>query len=453
MTTNQSVFTATAIAIALLVGALMPGSNLQNADRAGDTTKSQPPSISDQALFARNLAQVEQLNRLFPLQLASIDETKQRISDRLHANFPIQDPLKDKALSAGRTVVSLVINADDLNDQMFGLIPNNIKKGLAWERPGLLSIYRDQQLVLQARAGVRIHGGFPGDTNPSSFRLYFREAYGAPGETMAAVIPGAPGPLRRLIINKTDPAFRNAIAFDISRQIGGFAPHTAVSTFYLNGIPQGTRLLIEHLSIDFLESRFGHRDFTFLRMKGGTRAGHGSRWQTLTERFGRQKQLKMTDAEAAIDMENLMRQYAAFLICGTGDAFQGGIVKDDRKPTNRWFFVNWDMEDSFRAEITPDYFEHLGYGPPAPQVLRPALWRKLREDSAFRARFSELVTNLLDTELTPQWLGTTIARYRRLATAHGIIGQDDLDHVEQFLRNQPNILRKVMTEFLASEAT
>jgi hypothetical protein len=453
VTTNQSVFAATAIAITLLVGALIPGSNLQNADRAGDSTKSQPSSISDQALFARNLSQVQQLNRLFPLQLASIDKTKQRIGNRLHASFPVQDPLKGKALSTGRTVVSLVINSDDLNDQVLGLIPNNIEKGLAWERPGLLSIYRDQRLVLQARAGIRIHGGFPGDTSPSSFRLYFREAYGAPSEKMAAVIPGAPGPLRRLIINKTDPAFRNPIAFDISRKIGGIAPHTAVSTFYLNGISQGTRLLIEHISIDFLETRFGHRDFTFLRMKGGTRAGHGSRWQVLTERFGRQEQLQMSDAEAAIDIENLMRQYAAFLICGTGDAFQGGIVKDDRKPTNRWFFVNWDMEDSFRAEITPDYFEHLGYGPPAPPVLRPALWRKLREDPAFRVRFSEFVTNLFDTKLTPQWLDTTITHYRREAIAHGIIGQDDLDQVEQFLRNQPNILRKLMAESFASEAT
>lgn len=452
MTTNQSILAATAIAIALLVGALIPGDALRNADRAGKTAKSQHASMSDQALFARNLAQVQQLNRMFPLRQTSIDEAKRRFGDRLRARFPVEDLVEGEALSAGRTVVSLVIDADDLNDPVLGLIPNNIEKGSAWERPALLSVYRDQRLVLQARAGVRIHGGYPGDTNPSSFRLYFREAYGAPSEKMAAVIPGAPGPLRRLIINKTDPAFRNAIAFDISRRIGGIAPHTAVSKFYLNGIPQGTRLLTEHLSVDFLEARLGHRDFTFLRMKGGTRAGHGSRWQTLTERFGRQKQLQMTDAEAAIDMENLMRQYAAFLICGTGDAFQGGIVKDDREPTNRWFFVNWDMEDSFRAEITPDYFEHLGYGPPAPPVLRPVLWRKLRKDPAFRERFSELFTNLLDTELTPHWLGTTIARYRREAAAHGIIEQGDLDQVEHFLRNQPNILRKVMAELLAGKA-
>ena len=453
MTNNQSVFVATAIAIALLVGALMPGNSLRNADRAVDNTKNGHPSIYDQALFARNLAQVQQLNRLFPWRQTSIDETKQRISNRLHSEFPVHDPFDGKALSAGRTIVSLLINTDDLNDQILGLIPNNIKKGSTWERPGLITVYRDQRLILQARAGVRIHGGYPGDTNPSSFRLYFREAYGTPSQEMAAIIPGAPGPLRQLIINKTDLAFRNAIAFDISRRIDGIAPYTAVSSFYLNGIPQGPRLLTEHLSIDFLEARFGHRDFTFLRMKGGTRAGHGSRWQTLTGQFSRQKQLEMTDAEAAINMENLMRQYAAFLICGTGDAFQGLIVKDDRNPANRWFFVNWDMEDSFSAEITPDYFEYLGYGPPAPPVLRPTLWRKLRENPAFRIRFSELVTNLLDTKLTQQWLNMTIAHYRHEATAHGIIRQDELDQVGQFLRNQPNILQKLMAEFFASETT
>ena len=453
MTNNQSVFVATAIAIALLVGALMPGNSLRNADRAGDNTKSGHPSINDQALFARNLAQVQQLNRLFPWRQTSIDETKQRISDRLHSEFPVHDPFDGKALSVGQTIVSLVINTDDLNDQMLGLVPNNIKKGSTWERPGLITVYRDQRLILQARAGVRIHGAYPGDTNPSSFRLYFREAYGRPSQEMATIIPGAPGPLRQLIINKTDAAFRNAIAFDISRRIDGIAPYTAVSSFYLNGIPQGPRLLTEHLSIDFLEARFGHRDFTFLRMKGGTRAGHGSRWQTLTRQFSRQKQLEMTEAEAAINMENLMRQYAAFLICGTSDAFQGLIVKDDRNPANRWFFVNWDMEDSFNVELTPDYVEHLGYGPPAPPVLRPMLWRKLRNDPAFRRRFMELVINFIDTEFTPQWLATRITHYRREAAAHGILEQNELDQVEQFLLNQPNILRKVMAKFMVGVTT
>jgi hypothetical protein len=453
VTGNQSVFAVTVIAVALLVGAVMLDDNPRDADRTGDAASGLAPSASDQALFARNLVQLRLLNRLIPLQQLSNERIKRTISDRLRKRFPEQDPVDGAIVSAGRMVVSLVVANSDLNDPNFGLIPNNVKKGAVWERPGLLSVYRDQKLILRARTGVRIHGGYPGNTTPNSFRLYFRGAYGTPKEPMAAVIPGAPGPLRRLIINKTDPAFRNAIAFDISRRIGGIAPYSEAATFYLNGTLQGLRLLTEHISVDFLETRYGHRDFTLLRMKGGTRAGHGSRWQTLTERLRRQNQLHMSDAEAVIDMENLMRQYAAFLFCGSGDAFQGGIVRDDRRPTSRWFFANWDMEDSFRDELTADYFESLGYGPLAPPVLRPVLWRKLREDSEFKTRFSELMTSLLDTELTPEWFDATIARYRRLAAAHGVIDQGDLDQVEQFLRNQPNALRKVMAEFLASEAT
>jgi hypothetical protein len=161
----------------------------------------------------------------------------------------------------------------------------------------------------------------------------------------------------------------------------------------------------------------------------------------------------MDAAEAVIDMENLMRQYATFLICATGDAFQGGIVKDDRSASNRWFFVNWDMEESFGAELAPDYFKTLGYGPPAPPVLRPALWRKLRENQTFRTRFSRLMTDLLDHALTREWLDTTIAHYRHSAIVHGVTDQADLDQVETFLRARPQQLRRDLAESLTGNST
>ncbi len=451
MTANRPVLAVTAIAIALLIGGLQPGDGLRNADRAGDATRNPAPSASTPALFARNLEQLRRLKRVAPT--FANNSRAEAIGERLRARFPSHDPVDGVALSAGRTVVSLVIGEHDLNDSRFGLIPNNLRKGTTWERPGLVTVYRDRRLLLRTRAGVRIHGGYPGNTQPSSFRLYFRDVYGAADTTMAAVIPGAPGPLKRLIINKTDPAFRNAIAFDISRRFGGIAPHTAPAVFYLNGVAQGPRLLSEHLSLDFLEARFGHRDFTFLRMKGGTRAGHGSRWQVLTDRLNRQQTVSMAAVEAVIDLDNLARQYATFLICATGDAFQGGIVKDDRSASNRWFFVNWDMEESFGAEPASDYFETLGYGPPAPPVLRPALWRKLRQDPDFRARFSRLMNDLLEQALTQQWLDTTLARYRRAATAHGITDQTDLDQVEAFLRTRPQELRRDLAEFLTGKST
>ena len=451
MILNRPVLAVTTIAIALLIGGLLPGDGPHNADRAGDATGNLPPSISDQALFARNLDQLRQLNRL-ALPLANSPPAR-TIAERLQAHFPSQDLIDGAALSAGRTVVSLVVGEDHLSDPMLGLIPNNVKKGASWERPGLISIYRDRRLVLRTKAGVRIHGGFPDDTQPSSFRLYFRDAYDVTNAAMSMVVPGAPGRLKRLIINKTDPAFRNAIAFDISRRVGGIAPHTAPAAFYLNGAAQGPRLLTEHVSLDFLEARFGHRDFTFLRMKGGTRAGHGSRWQVLTDRLNRQQKVSMVDADAVIDMENLMRQYAAFLFCATDDAFQGGIVKNDRSPANRWFFVNWDMEESFGTERARDYFATLGYGPSAPPVLRPVIWRKLRLDPAFRNRFSRLMTDLLDQILTRKWLDMTMARYRGQASAYGITDHGDLDQVETFLRARPRQLRRDLADFLAGSST
>ncbi len=456
MTLNRPVLAVIVITSALLTGALSSGSGIQDADRAGTTTMSEPPSLSNQALFSRNLAHMRQLKQLVPLRQMKNNFFSRRIGSRLRERFLSQDQINGEALSSGRTVVSLVIDEDDLNDATLGIAPNNYKKGSAWERPGLISIYRNQRLLMRARAGIRIHGGAKVNSPHSSFRLYFRDAYGVPDIAMSKIIPGAPGQLRRLIINKTDGAFRNAIAFSISRRIGGIAPYTVPAEFYLNGTPQGTRLLIEHVGIDFLNARFGHKNFTFLRMKGGTREGHGSRWQTLTEHFNRKEIINVADTMAVIDLENLMRQYAAFLFCAVGDAFQGGIVKDDSSwsngTSNRWFFVNWDMEDSFGKPL-PNYFKTLGYGPPAPPVLRPLLWHKLSNDPAFQRRFSILMNNLLDNALTNNWIDKTITDYRKLAAKHGMTEQGELDEVEAFIRARPDQLRRELAAFMNDKST
>ena len=211
-------------------------------------------------------------------------------------------------------------------------------------------------------------------------------------------------------------------------------------------------MLTEHINIDFFESRFGHRNFTFLRMKGGTRSGYGNRWHALSKQFLRKEKVNFAEVEKVINIENLMRQYAVYLICGTRDAFQGAIIKDDSNRKNTWFFINWDMEDSFFSRTSPNFFQTLGYGATAPPVLRPLLWKKLRNDPNFQQAFSNLISNLLDYQLTPDWIKFIIANYRGLAADHKVIILDEFDKIEHFLLKQRTIIRKEMITFNAGNA-
>ena len=103
-----------------------------------------------------------------------------------------------------------------------------------------------------------------------SFRLYFRPSYGpaaVPAQTFFS--KGPAGDLTRVIVHndvrvdrlKREWHLVNPLAYDIAARLGGIVPRTRPVRFYLNGEFQGVYVITEQISPEFLEARFGHRDF------------------------------------------------------------------------------------------------------------------------------------------------------------------------------------------------
>ena len=289
-------------------------------------------------------------------------------------NMPSSLVMGPEQLQGELPVLSISIDENDLHDPTIGLLAgeNVFKRGRNWERPAFLSYYENGKLLFASGFGLRIHGGssrirglkIQGGTireKPlQSFRLYFREIYGADQFKPGILFDKKSEPIKRLVVRKgwiddllhISPYFRNsladALAYDISREIGCIAPHTKPARVFLNGKPQDLFYITEYLDKNYLRSHFGHDNFIFKRIKG-----KGERPRELNkivdDRFEKlDGQWTMEEAGKYFDIENLSRWFISILFCATKDSFQGLVVLDRTNPSSKIFFINWDMEESFR---------------------------------------------------------------------------------------------------------
>jgi hypothetical protein len=97
-------------------------------------------------------------------------------------------PYESRALGAMQAIpaLSIVMKLEDLFDTNTGIYANAGQNGDAWERPASLELLNPGGLPgFQEDGGLRIRGNFSRDSNNSkhSFRMFFRERYGAGNST------------------------------------------------------------------------------------------------------------------------------------------------------------------------------------------------------------------------------------------------------------------------------
>ncbi len=125
-------------------------------------------------------------------------------------------------------IISLFISKENLYNESTGIFKNYTKKGRNWERLCFISYFDKGKLLFATRAGVRLHGGSSRRHSVKNFRLYFRPVYGSSEFKKNLIFNASCEPIKHLIIKKADSryAFVNSLAYEISREIGCYAPYT-----------------------------------------------------------------------------------------------------------------------------------------------------------------------------------------------------------------------------------
>jgi len=384
----------------------------------------------------------------------------------------------------GWPLLSITVDENDLFHPERGIIANYSGRGRQWERLAYVSYFEKGKLLFATAAGLRLHGGYT--RNPPkhwkkrnrSFRLYFRDEYGADQFKPGLLFNAGSEPIKHLVVHNVmhwQRRYTNSIAFAIAREIGCVMPETRVTQFFLNGKPQGYYYLSEHLNKNQWTAHMGHDNFAFFRSRGGGDKETLKDYRKL-EAWVRNPRVKMTMKEANryIDVDNFTRHLLSWVFCGTTDQVQGTAVLDRNQPGARWFWINWDMDQSFH-----DFETGKGKRKPWDQpglvlaaglnqewmksFTRPVLFRRLlKESPAYRQYFVRLSMDLLNHRLTPDFLNSLIDYYEKLPVPHGG-GESlpkekprvkrDLMFLREYLNHRPYFIRKEIQDYFGIDET
>ncbi|HXE80007.1 MAG TPA: CotH kinase family protein [Vicinamibacterales bacterium] len=397
------------------------------------------------ALIAAAGAVVEHHESFAPLRVAVRRDPGEMPSTKLTP----QDEI-----ASGLAVVSLYVAPHDLHDPETGLLPNKLKHGREWERPGTVSFFEGGRLRFSSVVGVRLHGGGSRITVPEpGFRLYFRRQYGlaeAPGGVFFD--PPHDHPLRRVVLHndvRTDRGLRwhlvNPLAYDIASAIGAITAATRPARMFLNGEFQGVYVITEHFHPrDYFETHWRHpvvlsnREFDAL-------------WNELSAIDSP----RMRHLRRLIDIDNLTRWMIATIFCATGDAFQGpGQFRDPTRSEGQWFWVNWDMDMSFRDWRNDTFVamtERIGERRRGRRANEPRAYlftRLLAEDPEYREYFMQVWTEAMNHRIPPSFLRERFRYYRDVAIRYGVEDRRYLTLVEEFVARRPAMIRRYAEQWL-----
>ncbi|HVS15730.1 MAG TPA: CotH kinase family protein, partial [Thermoanaerobaculia bacterium] len=389
---------------------------------------------------------------------------------RRHQRFYSLAPLRREQLASAlgidpdwlageATLAALLVDPDELEE----LFANPRQRGDDWERLGFLALVEGGELLFSSHVGVRLHGGSSRSMRElGSFRIYFRERHGLDRVPME-LFAGRRGPPPDRLVIRFDGGvdryghwrqFTNPLALDLARELGLPAPYTRPVALFLNGELAGVKSLTEWLHLDYLRSRFGHDRFTLVRTKAGAHVqglrtlGDRPAYEELRRWVRRAPRLELEEAAARVDLDNLARWFLLVTFCATGDAFQGPLVREEA-PVGRWFWIPWDLDQSFGYPREPGDWQSDTIG----SILRNGelrgtlLRRLLKEDPRFRRHLLTVAAEALNHRWTPAVLAERAEAYARYGEIYRLEAFDP-EPLRRFLAHRPQAMRELLGRHL-----
>jgi formylglycine-generating enzyme required for sulfatase activity len=156
-----------------------------------------------------------------------------------------------------------------------------------------------------------------------------------------------------------------------------------------------------------------------------------------------------------VNIDNVTRWFVAVAFTATRDAYQGpGQFLDKTKKTGGWFWVNWDMDQSFR-DWNLDSYQYLlervaegrrGRNPAEPRSV--ILSHLIAEDAQYRDYLKRVVQRALNHQLTDAFLMERYEHYLTTATQLQIRNVDYLPRLRQFLERRRDFFRLTSEQWL-----
>ena len=294
--------------------------------------------------------------------------------------------------------LSLVTDEDHLSGPDGIIASNNIeKRGRAWERPiSVEYIELDNTEDVQINSGIRLHGQLGRGKPKKSYRLYFRDDYGAPA-LVYPLFSGIPVmEFNRLVLRSgvqdINPFILDEMARSIYGDMGHVTSHGIFTNMFLNGLYKGYYNPVERYDTYFFQSWYGgDEDWDVIR-HSGLDEGSAEVWNSLMNKVD---SLDLSVPEnygevtALLDVVNFVDYLLLNISGGTDDWPHNNWTAARRQRDGAKFrFYVWDAEQIFGGGRIQVYRDTLADSLLAGTAPIPRLFQGLHQNSDFRALFA-----------------------------------------------------------------
>lgn len=368
-------------------------------------------------------------------------------------------------------IMSIVTDPDNLFDENTGIYPNWDKSGNEWERDIIATFFDKNQIQFSIPAGIRIQGNSSRKREKKSFRLYFRDSYGAAQLDYSLFKQTKIKSFKNLVLRagydddvrmETGTLLRDPLATELYRRLNYPVSHSFYVVLYLNNEYWGIYDLRESVNEFFIKDYYGYSDFDIIRMRSGSWEldyGDSYGWQNFLD-FVRNNSFESEnmyeECARRLDIEN----FTTMLVMSHATQYRswtyGAFFIRERSKDARWKVTIWDMD---RALTDINWNGFYYYENNVKEYWINIITKKLMENASYRRYFINRLTDLLNTTFSPYYSKTIldsliqqieleipreVARWGTISTERWF---DNCDFLRDFLDQRPDIVRYHMEEY------
>ena len=262
-------------------------------------------------------------------------------------------------------VMSIIMDPDDYR----AVHMSDNARGRGSERAAHMDYLEDEEPVIRAGFGLRLHGGTSrnGDfETKKSYRCYFRRAYGS-GKLSYPIIPDTfVDRFDKLVLRAgfndsfrgsvTAAYIRDQVIRDLHEDMGMLISHGAWCNLFVNMTWRGVFNIVERLDEQFLTAYTGEQEWDVIKTGSEVQVGDLTEWRRL-RRFMVESDLTsdrfFDEASQRLDLENFTSYILLNIWAQNHDWPQNNwYAARPRRPDGKWVFFCWDGE--FGIGLIPD---------------------------------------------------------------------------------------------------
>ncbi|HPG39849.1 MAG TPA: CotH kinase family protein [bacterium] len=310
-------------------------------------------------------------------------------------------------------VLSMIIDPASLFDAATGIYTNHLQEGRAWERKADFEFFKDGSQAFNISAGVRIQGNTGREMAKKSFRLFFRDGFGAERLEYPLFRHTSVQSFTNLVLRAgydddlmadNGTLLRDPLVNEMWRRLGFLTSHSQLALLYINGQYWGIYDMRESINEDFIHDYCNYDDMDMIRYRWadweliyGT-ADAFNEFMDYIENANLVTDAEFAKVEQAIDLENFTAIQALSHPTEYRSWTYGATMFKSNEPGAKWRWTVWDMD---RAYATSDWNGFSFYTNTSGEYWPNIITQKLIQNQKYRQTLITRICDLLNTMFVP----------------------------------------------------